>query len=281
METPHPVKRLADGSVNKPPAEAVEEERTEYAVRVESEAVAKRDAEEIVSKEDARQRMDQALDAAADPNVETGVERSDAEEEDSEESNSSTPQATINNDIATKDTFDGFNTPVVKCRLGLEQWQNDNIAWWIKRKTYPLVEYVRELIHPKTQQKYYKVYFHVLLCGKGDCSLNRAKAIQAMNWTWVDERGLTHHLPSHHLIISDVENTPRIRFDLHPEDVNNGGSEPTELWPTLPDGTVPVVYDLGRYIKCSKVERMHLPPLPAAKNEVKIGACITRFWGAA
>lgn len=181
-------------------------------------------------------------------------------------------------------SFDGFNTPSVKCRLELEQWQNDNIERWMQNPPYPLVEWVWKLTDDTSNSTYYKVLLNVL--NHGDKTKKRTNYVaEGLRWQWQDQFGNVHRVGKERIEIQNVRQNPRLYFRLDVADNQTETPRPVKLWPTevvVPTtkrrsrtvAKVPIEYDLEPYLQCNQVERENAPP-----PEVKIGACITRFWG--
>lgn len=171
--------------------------------------------------------------------------------------------------------YDAFNTPAVQCRLALEQWQNNNIDWWMTHPPYPIVEYVWKYTDASTRNPYYLGLFH-LLKENGNSRL-RAERVYELAWEWQDQYGNNYTVGT--MNKAGMKHV-RLYFRLDPPRVHTNNGEgaiiPQRMWPTLPNGTIPIVYDLQPYIQCNQIEQQ--PPNRPPK-EAKIGACITRFWG--
>lgn len=171
-------------------------------------------------------------------------------------------------------SYDGFNTPSVQCRLGLESWQNDNIDRWMKNPPYPLVEWAWEVTDDKDHGTHYVVLLKVLHCGNRT-SERTQQIVSQLQWQWQDQAGDTHTVHPDQIDAQSEDVDPKIYFRLSPPEPSNTNLVPAKLWPTWKgNDTIPIEYDLKPYLRCNKVEKENPPP-----KEAKIGACVTRFWG--
>lgn len=169
---------------------------------------------------------------------------------------------------------DGFNTPSVQCRLGLEAWQNENIDRWMKNPPYPLVEWAWEMNNDKDNSTYYRVLLKVLHCGSN--TTDRVEQIASLlQWHWKDQAGDTHTVHPEQIDVQSIGVDPKIYFRLSSSEPTSSKLVPTKLWPTWEgDDSIPIEYDLEPYLRCNKVEKENPPP-----KDPKIGVCVTRFWG--
>ena len=113
-------------------------------------------------------------------------------------------------DAEVKDVYDGFNTPSVKCRLGMEKWQNENIDVWLDNPPYPRVEYVWELTNTTTQTRYYKGFLQVLVHWRE----KREEFLKQLRWEWQDQDGTNYTVPT--MILAGKNHNKRLHFHLEP-----------------------------------------------------------------
>lgn len=197
-------------------------------------------------------------------------------------SEQSTEDKTPTNSMVNPNTstdYNAFNTPGVKCRLAMEEYQNDHTDWWMENQDYPRAEWVWKFTDPKTKKPYYYGLFEILWEGGKKPTLN---AIKKMWWQWEDQHGNNHTLTRIDRFSALSKGRIYFRFDATNGDTS---AVPQRLWPSKKDGksftwkdesnnTLPVEYNLKIYTDCDRIDLENRPPPNA-----KIGACIAKFWG--
>ncbi|CAB9505466.1 UPF0392 protein [Seminavis robusta] len=173
-----------------------------------------------------------------------------------------------------------------QCRLDLDSWQNANIDRWMDSKA-PWMEWIWAMNDKSTGQRYWLVILLTIDTGIGNYFAPR---LNRMEWMWQDSSGNNHTATP---VFTKRLKQPRndrvyLRLDLPPtntysSDNNNNNNNHTQqqvmatpkyLWPDNDELLQNTTYHLEPYLQCSNLERRHKPP-----PHVKVGACITRFWG--
>jgi Glycosyltransferase family 92 len=183
---------------------------------------------------------------------------------------------------------DAFETPAVQCRRTLDPWQNANIELWMESKT-PWMEWIWTRNDTTTGRPYWLVMLLTIDTGIGNYKMNQ---LYKMQWKWQDSSGSNHTATPAFVdrLMQLLNDRLYLRLDPPTPFTSDGSSNhtsktnisaPKYLWVehSNPSSTnepeiMNFTYDLQPYLQCSNIEKRNRPP-----QHVKVGACITRFWG--
>jgi len=187
-------------------------------------------------------------------------------------------------ELTLPELHDAFDTPAVNCRLNLESWQNKNIDRWMWSK-WPLLEYVWELTEEKTKRRKFVLLFNINTWrtaqgqNMSQRPFNKAHLTHKITWHWQDQFGIAHVSPQDVAISEKRRYQKENQFYLYiyPPKHSSGQDilKPTQVWPAMSNITSDVIfYNTKPFLTCNKIEKSNPPPA-----HVKVGVCITRFWG--
>jgi len=188
-----------------------------------------------------------------------------------------TPTLTSRHSMANVSGYDTFSTSSIYCRRSLEHWQNSKIAEWMWSR-WPLLEYAWELRQPETNTRYFSILFQINVW-RHSFPFLKEKLIVETQWHWQDQFGNNHTTKEEAAKQKRGMSGRRLYLDIFPPKHKNGDDVlfPKLIWPVILNSTTQVesiIYDVEPFLKCSEIERDNPPP-----RKIKIGACISRFWG--